>query len=133
MGNDQQAQRRQKQTQQRRVGGVGTNSTVGTDVIDPSSTSFPPPPHPDKIFDNGDVFTGRKAAAAAAATAAANSGGSMTTALSNPRSGSSTAIDRDDGGGGLGPGGDFFPEDIPGIPRRRPAYSPRCERTQVLC
>lgn len=66
----------------------------------------------EKILDNGDIFHGRKAVAAARAAAA------VAAAAGNPNV--------DDGGYGAAFGStDLLPEEIPGLPRRRPAYSPR--------
>ena len=70
-----------------------------------------------KILDNGDIFAGRKAVAAARAAVAAAAASAA--AAGNP--------DVDDGGtyGAAFGSTELLPEEIPGLPRRRPAYSPR--------
>ena len=73
-----------------------------------------------KILDNGDIFAGRKAVAAAraAAAAAVAAAAAAASAAGNP--------DVEDGGYGAAFGStELLPEEIPGLPRRRPAYSPR--------
>ena len=74
----------------------------------------------EKILDNGDIFAGRKAVAAAraAAAAAVAAAAAAASAAGNP--------DVEDGGYGAAFGStELLPEEIPGLPRRRPAYSPR--------
>ena len=105
MGNDQHSS-----TQRPHPGGQRHGQHPGAPAA-AGATRFPA----EKILDNGDIFAGRKAvaaaraAAAAAAAAAAGNGGV------------------DDGGGyGAAFGStELLPEEIPGLPRRRPAYSPR--------
>ena len=116
MGNDQHSS-----TQRPHPGGQrhGQHPGVPAAAGAAGTTRFPA----EKILDNGDIFAGRKAvaaaraaaAAAAAAVAAGNAGG-------------------DDGGsyGAAFGSTELLPEEIPGLPRRRPAYSPRQVKLQLL-
>ena len=93
---------------QHRMGGEGAPAAA----VAAGATRFAA----DKILDNGDIFAGRKAVAAARAAAAA---AAAAVAAGNPGV-------EDGGGYGAAFGStELLPEEIPGLPRRRPAYSPR--------
>ena len=92
------------------MGGEGAPAAAAAAA---GATRFPA----EKILDNGDVFAGRKAVAAARAAAAAAA--AAVAAAGN-------AGVEDGGGYGAAFGStELLPEEIPGLPRRRPAYSPR--------
>ena len=109
MGNDQHSSRQrpsQKQSHHHR----GEGALPGSDGLGGGGATT-------KILDNGDIFAGRKAVAAARAAAAA-AVAAAASAAGNP--------DVEDGGYGAAFGStELLPEEIPGLPRRRPAYSPR--------
>ena len=112
MGNDQHSS-----TQRPHPGGAG-GQRHGQHPGAPAAagagaTRFPA----EKILDNGDIFAGRKALAAARAAAAAAAAAAVA---------AGNAGVEDGGGYGAAFGStELLPEEIPGLPRRRPAYSPR--------
>ena len=109
MGNDQHSS-----TQRPHPGGQRHGQHPGaTAAAAAGATRFPA----EKILDNGDIFAGRKAVAAARAAAAAAAAAAVA-------AGNAGVDDVGSYGAAFG-STELLPEEIPGLPRRRPAYSPR--------
>jgi type II secretory pathway pseudopilin PulG len=111
MGNEQQQQQQREQQQrqrqrQRQQNQVRRRAAADGLLNEEAITTKFPSAEKKTIFDNGDVFAGRKAASAGIVD-------QEDPAFLDTYPAAST---------------DRFPEDIPGLPGRRPTYTPRYGR-----